>query len=106
MSIIKFTDYDEVIRRANTSTYGLAAGVITKVLLRRACPCLFHRINSAQNLTRALDLAHNIRAGTVWINCYNVVDSAAPFGGFKQSGIGRCALVLLFTYLSVRLCSL
>lgn len=71
MSIIKFTDYDEVIRRANASTYGLAAGVITK------------------NLTRALDLAHNIRAGTVWINCYNVVDSAAPFGGFKQSGIGR-----------------
>jgi aldehyde dehydrogenase (NAD+) len=71
MSILKFTDYDDVIRRANKTTFGLAAGVVTR------------------DLTRALDLAHNIRAGTVWVNCYDAFDAAAPFGGFKQSGIGR-----------------
>lgn len=71
MSIIKFKDIDEVIERANATMYGLAAGVWT------------------QDITKAHAIANNVRAGTVWVNCYNVVDVAAPFGGFKQSGIGR-----------------
>ena len=71
MSIIKFKDVDEVIRRANSSIYGLAAAVWTR------------------DLSKALSLAHALKAGTVWLNCYDVFDSAVPFGGFKQSGIGR-----------------
>jgi len=71
MSIIKYTDLDDVIRRANRSTYGLAAGVVTR------------------DLTKALTIAHSIRAGTVWVNCYDAFSSAAPFGGYKHSGIGR-----------------
>jgi aldehyde dehydrogenase (NAD+) len=71
MSIIRFKNLDEVIDRANRTTYGLAAGVWTR------------------DVSKALAIANNVRAGTVWVNCYNVVDTAAPFGGFKQSGIGR-----------------
>lgn len=71
MSIIKFKDIDEVIHLANTTMYGLAAGVWTK------------------DITKALAIANNVRAGTVWVNCYHVFDAAAPFGGFKQSGMGR-----------------
>jgi delta 1-pyrroline-5-carboxylate dehydrogenase len=71
MSILKFTDLNDIIKRANRTTYGLAAGVLTK------------------NITTALTLAHSIRAGTVWVNCYDAFHAAAPFGGFKQSGIGR-----------------
>jgi aldehyde dehydrogenase (NAD+) len=71
MSILKFSDVNDVVKRANRTTYGLAAGVITK------------------NITTALSLAHNIRAGTVWVNCYDAFSAAAPFGGFKQSGLGR-----------------
>jgi aldehyde dehydrogenase (NAD+) len=71
MSIIRFNNLDEVIDRANKTVYGLAAGVWTK------------------DVTKALAIANNVRAGTVWVNCYNVLDTAAPFGGFKQSGIGR-----------------
>jgi aldehyde dehydrogenase (NAD+) len=71
MSIIKFKDIDEVIQRANTTMYGLAAAVWTK------------------DITKAHAIANNVRAGTVWVNCFDVFDAAAPFGGFKQSGIGR-----------------
>ncbi|HEY9667085.1 MAG TPA: aldehyde dehydrogenase family protein [Coleofasciculaceae cyanobacterium] len=71
MSIIKFKDIDEVIHLANTTMYGLAAGVWTK------------------DITKAHAIANNVRAGTVWVNCYHVFDTAAPFGGFKQSGMGR-----------------
>ncbi|YAF95561.1 MAG: aldehyde dehydrogenase family protein [Nodularia sp. CChRGM 3473] len=71
MSIIKFTDIDEVIHRANSTMYGLAAAVWT------------------QDITKAYAIANNVRAGTVWVNCYDVFDPAAPFGGFKQSGMGR-----------------
>jgi aldehyde dehydrogenase (NAD+) len=71
MSIIKFKDIDEVIQRANNTMYGLAAAVWTK------------------DITKAHAIANNVRAGTVWVNCYDVFDAAAPFGGFKQSGIGR-----------------
>jgi aldehyde dehydrogenase (NAD+) len=71
MSIIKFKDIDEVVERANKTFYGLAAGVWTR------------------DISKALAIANNVRAGTVWVNCYDVFDAAAPFGGFKQSGIGR-----------------
>jgi aldehyde dehydrogenase (NAD+) len=71
MSILKFKDVDEVVQRANKSLYGLAAAVWT------------------QDITKAHAIADGVRAGTVWVNCYDVFDAAAPFGGFKQSGIGR-----------------
>jgi len=70
-SILKFKTVDEVIGRANATTYGLAAGLCTK------------DINTAQ---RCVD---GIRAGTVWVNTYSAVKIQAPFGGFKMSGIGR-----------------
>ncbi|CAN6198021.1 unnamed protein product [Urochloa humidicola] len=70
-SILKFKDLNEVIKRANASQYGLAAGVFTKSL------------DTANTLTRAL------RVGTVWVNCFDVFDAGIPFGGYKQSGIGR-----------------
>lgn len=71
MSIIKFKDIDEAIRRANQTIYGLAAAVWTR------------------DISKAHAIAHALKAGTVWVNCYDVFDAAAPFGGFKQSGIGR-----------------
>ncbi|EXB87864.1 Aldehyde dehydrogenase family 2 member [Morus notabilis] len=70
-SILKFKEIDEVIKRANATRYGLAAGVFTK------------NIDTANTLTRAL------KAGTVWVNCFDVFDAAIPFGGYKMSGIGR-----------------
>src|SRR5579884_3285524 len=71
MSILKFKDLNEVVQRANKTMYGLAAAVWTK------------------DITKAHAIADKVRAGTVWVNCYDVFDAAAPFGGFKQSGIGR-----------------
>ena len=71
MQIMKFSTIDEVIERANCTNYGLAASIFTT------------------NLERALMLAQGIRAGTVWINCYDVLEAQAPFGGFKESGTGR-----------------
>jgi aldehyde dehydrogenase (NAD+) len=71
MSIIKFRDMDELVERANKTMYGLAAGVWTR------------------DIGKAHAIANSVRAGTVWVNCYDVFDAAAPFGGFKQSGIGR-----------------
>jgi aldehyde dehydrogenase (NAD+) len=71
MSIIPFKSIDEVVRRANNTAYGLAAAVWTK------------------DVSKAHAIAARLRAGTVWVNCYDVFDAAAPFGGFKQSGIGR-----------------
>ena len=71
MSILKFSTEEEVIARANKNKYGLAAGVIS------------------QNASRAMGVANQLRAGTVWINTYDNFDAAAPFGGYKQSGHGR-----------------
>lgn len=71
MSIIPFRSLDEVIQRANQTRYGLAAAVWTR------------------DLEKANTIAHNVRAGTVWINCYHAYEPGAPFGGFKQSGVGR-----------------
>ena len=70
-SILKFHDMDELVDRANNTMYGLAAAVWTR------------------DVTKAHAVAKDVRAGTVWINCYDVFSAAAPFGGFKQSGIGR-----------------
>ncbi|RZC92131.1 hypothetical protein C5167_028020 [Papaver somniferum] len=70
-SILKFKDLSEVIKRSNATTYGLAAGVFT------------------QNIDTANTLARALKAGTVWINCFNVFDGAIPFGGYKMSAHGR-----------------
>ncbi|XP_075216471.1 aldehyde dehydrogenase [Lycorma delicatula] len=69
--IIKFKTIDEVIQRANDTTYGLAAAVYTK------------------NIDHANTIIQGVKAGTVWVNCYNVIEAQAPFGGFKMSGNGR-----------------
>ncbi len=71
MSVLGFDTEEEVIERSNATDYGLAAAVWTK------------------DLSRAHRFAKAVRAGTVWINCYDVFDAAAPFGGFKKSGQGR-----------------
>jgi aldehyde dehydrogenase (NAD+) len=71
LSVLRFSDVDDLIRRANDTFYGLAAGVWTR------------------DIKKAHHAASKIRAGTVWVNCYQAFDVAAPFGGFKMSGIGR-----------------
>jgi aldehyde dehydrogenase (NAD+) len=71
MTILKFKDMDEVVERANKTMYGLAAAVWTK------------------DISKAHAIADSVRAGTVWVNCFDVFDAGAPFGGFKQSGLGR-----------------
>lgn len=71
VSVLPFKDMDEVIERANNTNYGLAAAVWTK------------NIDKAHNYARA------VKAGTVWVNCYHIVDTTTPFGGFKMSGQGR-----------------
>jgi aldehyde dehydrogenase (NAD+) len=71
LSVLKFKNVDEIIRRSNDTNFGLAAAVWTR------------------DVAKAHRYAKEVRAGTVWINCYDVFDAAAPFGGFKQSGLGR-----------------
>ncbi|HEY1187283.1 MAG TPA: aldehyde dehydrogenase family protein [Gemmata sp.] len=71
MSVLKFKDADEVLGRGNRTPYGLAAAVWTR------------------DIGKALRLSNGLKAGTVWVNCYDVFDAGAPFGGFKMSGIGR-----------------
>ncbi|CAG5119457.1 unnamed protein product [Candidula unifasciata] len=70
-SIIKFSNVEEVIDRANRTRYGLAAGVITN------------------DINKALKISQSLQAGSVWVNCYDIVTCQTPFGGFKQSGQGR-----------------
>ena len=71
LATIEFADLDEAIATANDSPYGLAAGVWTK------------------DVKKAHYVARKLQAGTVWVNTYNIYDTAAPFGGYKQSGFGR-----------------
>lgn len=71
MSVLRFRDLDEVVERGNRTFYGLAAAVWTR------------------DVVKAHKFAAGIRAGTIWVNCYDVLDPAAPFGGFKMSGSGR-----------------
>lgn len=67
----KFKDQGDLIKQANDTVYGLAAAVFSR------------------DVTRAIDTAHRLNAGTVWVNCYNQLNPQVPFGGYKQSGIGR-----------------
>ncbi|MCH4243365.1 aldehyde dehydrogenase family protein [Acinetobacter gerneri] len=71
LTVMPWTDIDDLVERANNSVYGLAAGIWTK------------------DLANAHTIAARLEAGSVWINCYNVVDPVSPFGGYKQSGWGR-----------------
>ena len=71
VAAMPFQDPQELVQRANETVYGLAAGVWTS------------------DVSKAHRVAKSIRAGTVWVNCYNVFDAALPFGGYKQSGWGR-----------------
>jgi len=71
MILMKFASIDEVIARANACEFGLASGVLTK------------------DISKALKVADRLEAGTVFVNCYNKTDVAAPFGGQKQSGFGK-----------------
>jgi aldehyde dehydrogenase (NAD+) len=71
ISAMPFDDVDEVIRRGNDTPYGLGSGVWTR------------DISNAQRVSRGL------RTGTVWVNCYQTMDPAVPFGGYKMSGYGR-----------------
>uniref|UniRef100_A0A8C2V6M2 aldehyde dehydrogenase (NAD(+)) n=1 Tax=Chinchilla lanigera TaxID=34839 RepID=A0A8C2V6M2_CHILA len=69
--IMKFKSLDDVIKRANNTTYGLSAGVFTK------------------DLDKAVTVSAALQSGTVWVNCYSVISAQCPFGGFKMSGNGR-----------------
>ena len=71
LSVIKFKDDDDAIRIANDSIYGLASAVWS------------------EDYDRCLETAKQLRAGTVWINDHHLINCIAPFGGYKQSGIGR-----------------
>lgn len=66
-----FKTVEEIVPRANNTRYGLSAGVWTR------------------DVTRAHQIARAVKAGTVWVNCYNCFDAASPFGGYKESGFGR-----------------
>jgi len=85
ISAIPFHDIDEVIERANATPFGLGSGVWTR------------------DVNKAHRLAKGIRAGSVWVNCYQAMDPAMPFGGYKMSGYGReSGLQHLEEYLHVK----
>lgn len=71
VSVLSFQSSEDIRKRANDTLYGLSAGIWTR------------------DIAKAHQLAKDIKAGTIWINCYNCFDAASPFGGFKQSGFGR-----------------
>ncbi|KAI5805077.1 aldehyde dehydrogenase domain-containing protein [Geopyxis carbonaria] len=70
-SVAKFKDVEEIIKIANSTQYGLASAIHTK------------------DLNTAMTVVDRLHAGTVWVNCYNMLHTALPFGGYKSSGIGR-----------------
>ncbi|KAI7859600.1 aldehyde dehydrogenase domain-containing protein [Circinella umbellata] len=83
--ISKFKDIDDVIAKANDTTYGLAAGVFTS------------------SITRAVKVSNALEAGTIWVNTYYSNSPGEPFGGYKQSGIGReCGEYALSNYTQVK----
>jgi betaine-aldehyde dehydrogenase len=85
MSILSYRDEDEVIRRANDSELGLAAGVVT------------------QNLTAAHRVIHRLQAGICWVNTWGESAAPMPVGGYKQSGVGReNGLQTLLAYTQVK----
>uniref|UniRef100_A0A1B6HBZ2 Aldehyde dehydrogenase domain-containing protein n=1 Tax=Homalodisca liturata TaxID=320908 RepID=A0A1B6HBZ2_9HEMI len=69
--ILKFSSVEELVERANNTTYGLAAGIVTN------------------DLNKAIAFAKAAQAGSVWVNCFNIVSYQAPFGGYKESGFGK-----------------
>jgi aldehyde dehydrogenase (NAD+) len=69
--VTRWKDEADLIKVANNSVYGLAAAVFSR------------------DISHALSIANKLQAGTVWVNCYNQLHSNVPFGGYKQSGIGR-----------------
>jgi acyl-CoA reductase-like NAD-dependent aldehyde dehydrogenase len=71
MALTRFDDWDELIARANSTRYGLAAGTWTR------------------DVSKAHRFARAVNAGTVWVNSYGLYDAAAPYGGYKESGFGR-----------------
>jgi acyl-CoA reductase-like NAD-dependent aldehyde dehydrogenase len=71
VTVIPFRDADDAVLQSNATSYGLGAGVWTRDIKKA------HRAAAA------------LKAGSVWINCYNVYDAASPFGGYKESGFGR-----------------
>lgn len=85
ISAIPFKDMDELVRRANSTIFGLGSGVWTR------------------DVSKAHSLAKAIRAGSVWVNCYQAMDPAVPFGGYKMSGYGReSGLQQMEEYLNVK----
>ncbi|KAE8718792.1 Retinal dehydrogenase 1 [Hibiscus syriacus] len=85
MSLMKFKTMEEAIKRANSTVYGLAAGVITK------------------NLNVANTVSRSVRAGIVWINCYTKLENDCPYGGYKMSGFGRdSGLDSLYQFLQIK----
>lgn len=71
MSIFKWTDEEDVIKRANSLPFGLGAGVVTK------------------SIDKAMKFTELLQAGTVYVNCYDYQEACTPFGGVKDSGIGK-----------------
>ncbi|MBX7150915.1 aldehyde dehydrogenase family protein [bacterium] len=81
LSALKFKDFDDAVRIANETYYGLAAGIWTR------------------DIKKAHTLARKIKAGTVWINTYNMYDAAMPYGGYKMSGFTReCGMEAIYEF--------
>jgi acyl-CoA reductase-like NAD-dependent aldehyde dehydrogenase len=78
---MRFRDFDDAVLKANQTFYGLAAGIWTR------------------DIKKAHTLARKIKAGTVWINTYNMYDAAMPYGGYKMSGFTReCGMEAIYEF--------